>query len=245
MHKRKSNIPSIGVPYHDADDVRDLMMVAARQNATHYPDLTQYGVYRIGTPWGHERVNRIRLLPEIWDAESVDCDDLAPARAAELWLAGETDAYPDAYHTPQGFHAIVVRGDGTIEDPSVALHASTLPVIGQVQRQPPTDDVEGAFHLSYDAGDGPETISAYDSEYPGDDVGGIWDYLPRLLAAGLPLGATVLGPAAQIAYPTLYDLASRLSRSSKTRPEPRSVLAGLIAYPGRERPDRPQLRDRR
>jgi hypothetical protein len=71
---------------------------------------------------------------EDWDPGDIvrargwgDCEDLAGWRAAELRGAGELDARADTYvsrERPDGsrvWHAIVVRGDGTLEDPSAHL----------------------------------------------------------------------------------------------------------------------------
>jgi len=71
---------------------------------------------------------------ENWDPADVvhgrgwgDCEDLAAWRAAELRLAGEDDARADCYVSrvrPDGrrvWHAVVVRDDGSVEDPSLVL----------------------------------------------------------------------------------------------------------------------------
>lgn len=71
---------------------------------------------------------------EDWDTADVvhgrgwgDCEDLAAWRAAELRLEGDDDARADCYVSrvrPDGrkiWHAIVVRGDDSIEDPSLIL----------------------------------------------------------------------------------------------------------------------------
>ncbi len=52
-----------------------------------------------------------------------DCEDLAAYRAAELRVNGEDPgAAVCTYRTgPKRYHAVVRRGDGTIEDPSAAL----------------------------------------------------------------------------------------------------------------------------
>lgn len=51
-----------------------------------------------------------------------DCDDLSSARCAELICSGEDPrARARVYKTEVGYHAIVVRGDGSIEDPSALL----------------------------------------------------------------------------------------------------------------------------
>lgn len=51
-----------------------------------------------------------------------DCDDLAPWRAAELRVQGDTTAKAEAIPSPGvGWHVIVTRGDGRTEDPSRKL----------------------------------------------------------------------------------------------------------------------------
>lgn len=60
-----------------------------------------------------------------------DCEDLAAWRAAELRVTGEDpDARAMAYRSrPNLWHTIVRRGDGTIEDPSLALGMRVHPGI--------------------------------------------------------------------------------------------------------------------
>jgi hypothetical protein len=53
-----------------------------------------------------------------------DCDDLGGWRAAELRLQGEA-ATPLARPSAAGWHIIVRRGDGSIEDPSAKLGMPT------------------------------------------------------------------------------------------------------------------------
>ena len=51
-----------------------------------------------------------------------DCDDIAPWRAAERILAGDRKARARSIRSPGvGFHVLVIRGDGTREDPSKVL----------------------------------------------------------------------------------------------------------------------------
>lgn len=51
-----------------------------------------------------------------------DCEDLAAYRAAELRHSGEDPhATPIAQRTRAGWHIVVRRGNGNIEDPSVVL----------------------------------------------------------------------------------------------------------------------------
>lgn len=79
----------------------------------------------------YESGARYRTEPrEVWrHAQDVvsegwgDCEDLAAYRAAELRVSGEDEgARVKTYKTgPRRYHAIVERGDGTLEDPSAAL----------------------------------------------------------------------------------------------------------------------------
>lgn len=86
-----------------------------------FPRLYESGVYY--------KPERKRRGPEDWQTVAElherghgDCEDLAAARAAELQEAGDESAYADAVRTgAKRFHAIVVRGDGTVEDPSRKL----------------------------------------------------------------------------------------------------------------------------
>jgi hypothetical protein len=89
-----------------------------------FPLLYQAGVRYQNEPPGQEDWDPAdRVIMRGWG----DCEDLAAWRAAELRLAGEDDARADTYVSrvrPDGsrvWHAITVRGDGTVEDPSVIL----------------------------------------------------------------------------------------------------------------------------
>lgn len=92
------------------------------------PDLYSSGVRYAVEPTGYE----------LWDPTALllargagDCDDLACARAAELRVregdrGARADCYPSAIRNGRRtWHAIVVRGDGTIEDPSARLGMPT------------------------------------------------------------------------------------------------------------------------
>ena len=65
---------------------------------------------------------------EIWQtAEDMlktgiaDCEDIASYRAAELQLRGELATAHVIKSAPHRYHAVVLRGDGTIEYPSLLL----------------------------------------------------------------------------------------------------------------------------
>lgn len=88
------------------------------------------GVRYMPEPTGYELWDPIALLLV---RKAGDCDDFACARAAELRFTGEdVDARADCYPSriSQGrrtWHAIVVRGDGTVEDPSARLGMKVRP----------------------------------------------------------------------------------------------------------------------
>jgi hypothetical protein len=89
------------------------------------PKLYESGVVYKNEPrdvWRHaEDVNR-----EGWG----DCEDLSAWRAAELRVSGEDpDASVGVYKSgPSRYHAVVKRGDGTVEDPSRALGMGAKPM---------------------------------------------------------------------------------------------------------------------
>jgi len=91
-----------------------------------------------GDPWDlytagieYRREVRQSHFPEVERFSSVrsiiatgfgDCDDLAPALAAQKFLAGDRRARPLVIRSPGiGYHVIVRLGNGNIEDPSARL----------------------------------------------------------------------------------------------------------------------------
>lgn len=83
--------------------------------------------YRPEPPGQEDWDTCMQVYPRGWG----DCEDLAGIRVGELRRAGETSARADTYRSrirPDGsavWHAIVVRGDGTLEDPSQLLGMPT------------------------------------------------------------------------------------------------------------------------
>lgn len=84
-----------------------------------FPMLYRSGVrYRREDPAVREEW---RTVPEVLARGVGDCEDLACWRAAELCLQGEP-ACPYIYRTKSGgWHVVVRRGDGSLEDPSRVL----------------------------------------------------------------------------------------------------------------------------
>lgn len=91
-----------------------------------HPDLPP--LYAAGVRWKNRPHDNWRRADMIAVSGWGDCEGIASWRAAELrkgrGVYGEFDpgARVNCYHTgPKKYHAIVMRGDDTIEDPSVVL----------------------------------------------------------------------------------------------------------------------------
>ena len=84
-----------------------------------YPRLYESGVrYRCQDPGS----KRWLTIPEVLQAGRGACKDLAAWRAAELRVLDGEPAKLRTYRTsPRSWHAVVERGDGSIEDPSRLL----------------------------------------------------------------------------------------------------------------------------
>jgi hypothetical protein len=80
-------------------------------------------IYESGVIYRKEAQDVWRHADDVLCSGWGDCDDLAPWRAAELRVSGEDpDAYVYVYQSgPHRYHAVVARGNGRIEDPSLIL----------------------------------------------------------------------------------------------------------------------------
>lgn len=77
-------------------------------------------------PGSPETCERFLTYEQLLRERFGDCDDLSAARTAELIFTGEDpQARACVYRSGAGYHAIVVRGDGRIEDPSAILGMPT------------------------------------------------------------------------------------------------------------------------
>jgi hypothetical protein len=83
-----------------------------------FPRVYDSGVRYEARPY-HKWIDVADMVGQGW----ADCEGLAAWRAAELRQTGEDpDAHLVTYRTgPHKFHAVVMRGDGGIEDPSARL----------------------------------------------------------------------------------------------------------------------------
>ena len=85
-------------------------------------------LYRAGVRYQEEPddgIEEFASIPAIYARGWGDCDDLAPARVAELREQGEKATIRVQWRaSPNGhklYHVLVRRGDGSIEDPSAIL----------------------------------------------------------------------------------------------------------------------------
>jgi len=80
-------------------------------------------LYRSGVRYSREPAGRERwqLPSETRALGRGDCEDLAVYRVAELRAAGEKAKLLLRRSGPRLWHALVLRGDGTTEDPSAKL----------------------------------------------------------------------------------------------------------------------------
>lgn len=86
-----------------------------------YASGVRYG--RETTDNGGHREERFLTIPWVRALGWGDCDDLTAYRLSELrWTGEDPDAQAEAIEvSPDHWHAVVRRGDGTIEDPSAKL----------------------------------------------------------------------------------------------------------------------------
>lgn len=86
-------------------------------------------IYYAGVRWRPIPHNNWRRADQIAGEGWGDCEGLSAWRAAELRRSGEDPAARvGCYHTgPKKYHAIVIRGDDSIEDPSVWLGMKLRP----------------------------------------------------------------------------------------------------------------------
>jgi transglutaminase-like putative cysteine protease len=79
-------------------------------------------IYEAGIKYSaRDPEERWQLPSETFARRRGDCEDLAVWRAAELRVRGEHARVVVRRTGPRVLHAIVVRGDGSIEDPSRRL----------------------------------------------------------------------------------------------------------------------------
>lgn len=135
---------------HDLEDVQaviDAATILARHQVERgrVPPLYSSGVrYRREQHATLPGVERVQSPEETNAMGFGDCDDLAPWRAAELQTQGEP-ARALVVESPRiGYHVVVRRADGTIEDPSARLGMLT-PQVGEESRAARRRRMSGAL----------------------------------------------------------------------------------------------------
>jgi hypothetical protein len=115
------------VPLRGADDVISALRAHVAASVRDIARAARAGrplppLYTAGVRYSRVDPNERWQLPsETFARRRGDCEDLAAWRAAELRLRGEPATVGVRRTGPRVLHAVVVRADGTIEDPSRKL----------------------------------------------------------------------------------------------------------------------------
>ena len=119
MAQARINIPVSAGGYAAAiEGLSGLNQYLIRSGGIVYPS-----IYRSGIKYRRESKDTWRPITEVYRSGVGDCEDLSAARVAVLREQhGEKNARVGVYQSgPKRFHAIVIREDGTREDPSKRL----------------------------------------------------------------------------------------------------------------------------
>jgi hypothetical protein len=101
-------------------------------------------LYSTGAIWeirpGDPSETKWRYAPDVVTEGWGDCQDLSAYRAAELRVSGvDPAAHVRVYPTgPNRYHAVVSRGNGSVEDPSVILGMNPVPEAPTMNSQLPS-----------------------------------------------------------------------------------------------------------
>lgn len=121
LHVRVNVPPLIDAIEALADGLVQLNVVLlehAEDHGVEWPGMYEMGIRYQREPKGREWwENAVDIVGVVAD-RSGDCEDLAALRAAELRLYEDEPATVKVVRTRRAFHAVVLRGDGSIEDPS-------------------------------------------------------------------------------------------------------------------------------
>lgn len=86
-------------------------------------------IYQSGVVYRREARDVWRHAADVFRSGWGDCEDVSAIRVAQLHLSGEDpDAHVYVYRSARNrYHAVVGRGDGSIEDPSYILGMKVPP----------------------------------------------------------------------------------------------------------------------
>jgi hypothetical protein len=126
-------------------------------------------IYNSGARWRIVPHNNWRRADEIVTEGWGDCEGLSSWRAAELRGTGEDPgARVGVYHTgPNKYHAIVIRGDDQIEDPSVLLGMRVRPGMPITRHE--MNLINGRWPVDVRKGGHSVIIGDMDEDAPGGD----------------------------------------------------------------------------
>ena len=123
-----SQLLVIQVPWRGEADLRPALIALVYLNVQLIPLYHCTPLYSSGVRYKREgkrrdgsSYERWLTAPEVLRHRHGDCEDLAGVRAAELILAGDLRAMAIPRPSSLGWHIVVQRGDGSIEDPSRKL----------------------------------------------------------------------------------------------------------------------------
>jgi hypothetical protein len=117
-----SALPSLGLP-SKADIYAAALEGLVQVNGIVLAKENIPPMYQSGARWKNIPHHNWRRADQITGEGWGDCEGLSSWRTAELRVTGEDEnARVGVYHTgPRTYHAVVIRGDDNIEDPSVLL----------------------------------------------------------------------------------------------------------------------------
>lgn len=196
-------------------DARIMLRGLVRVNRRRLRAKPRPALYERGVRYRREAGERWKNVDQLDADGEGDCEDLAAARAAELQESGEDpDADADIVPTRPGrYHAIVIRGDGSREDPSRILIKQERASLGapaggtmskaksKVERPGPNEvwiddlgeDARGVRRIRVTLPVGIATLSATAAGKSKAEAGGKATKLARMLAKD-PLVASLLPP---------------------------------------------------
>lgn len=116
----------------------------ARVNTDLYRDKRLPSIYAGGVKYQREQSEEWRNVEEVLGSGWGDCEDLAAARVGELRASGDQAHVIVRRTGPKMTHALVQRGNGTIEDPSRRLGMGRDAIGGDMSHEYPGYDELGA-----------------------------------------------------------------------------------------------------
>lgn len=125
----------VAMPYAGREDLQYALDASTAWNIKAMQARPLPPIYEAGVRYRREPICRTEgvghiceeflTAHETYKRKFGDCDDLGPWLAAYLRLQGDSKARAMARPSAAGWHIVVLRGDGEIEDPSAKLGMRT------------------------------------------------------------------------------------------------------------------------